>query len=493
MRFDKQTMVLRFPYKTNKSTQWILFPMFAWRVIAPQPIRRKINLFQRAVLHMIYAKVDTAKEIAKRLHLHWELVALVFLELENMGLVDACYQITSKGKTILDEISNAPPFEMKLGHVFANPFDGKLWPRLVVEDLPIAEVDLVVQENQHSYINLLSGSHGDPWIDRTYSIVPRENQVLIVQPRVKDIVHASWRHRRQRRFDEMKDGRAVPEFKRVEFISSEPTPYFIALQICRNYDGDWMALDPFGHGESIEIRRQIEPLLDKYSGLRNWIERVKGQKTETATIIQLQKEAEWEVEKRLTIEIRNHNIVYQRLVAMHRSWMEVQLPDAPKDKLDDTCIKAQRCLERVFRNMLSPYMGAEPPLFSDLTASNKTFNQEYLNAIAGDIGFETPLSERLSSVKRGKIQYAEESQSASLRPFMVLALLCADRCKDFPLHRIASADATFLNRLNDLASARDYVAHDGYSVSAADVEKHIETVYFTVEQIVLKQTFHKGV
>lgn len=487
--FNKDTPVLRLTFGKDSTAKWVLWPVFAWRVVAPIPKERKLNLFQRAVLGFARAGVVRALDVADRMLISFDLAGLVVSELQNMGFIDHTGQPTSRGLKALAEVDEEPPDEARVGHVFSDPFSGKLWPRFLAGDLPVADVDL----NESGWPVLLSGSAGDPWKDRTFCLLPGGGDALIAgRPNAKDILNAARRHRRQRNFDEVDDDRDVPRLQRVSFVDDQPHPYFFALRVRRDNFGDWLVDDPFGHGESVGLRAQLEERLDIHKGLRAWLAPLVGADPLAPTLSQYQTEASWRVEERLTLGIRQHEILYERLVAMHRAKLEAEEDTAPRDKWEDVLVKAQKALERTLHLVQLPYLEKETRLYNDLAERDKAFNQRYLNALAEDLGFQTPLPERLTAVRRGKIQYAEGMMKGGLQPILLVALLWAKLDIDHPLRVAATRQPDLLHRIHELASARDSGAHDGPEVWPKTVPNHVETVYITVECLLSFRNLERG-
>lgn len=484
--FEKDTPVLRFNYGKDPNARWVLWPVFAWRVVAPVPKERKLNLFQRAVLGLARAKVTANIDVADRLLIAPDLAALIMLELQNMALLDHAGEPTARGLKMLDEIEEDPPDEAQVGHVLTDPFTGKVWPRFLTGDLSIADVEI----NDSGWPVLLSGSAGDPWKDLTFSVLPSGREILMARPSAGEVLRAARRHRRQRDYDEVDDDRDVPRLQRVSFVDDHPQLYLLALRVCRHTSGDWMVDDPFGHGEAIELRARLEERLDSHVGLRAWIGQVRGGSPDNAhgkTAAQHQKDAEWEVEQRLTLAIRAEADIYDRLVAMHRALLEASEPGAPLDKWDDVLVKAQRAVERSLHTVYRNYRDLGSPLFTQLAYSDKEFNRLLLDKMATDLGFCVPLPVTLSSVRRGKVQYAERGGQGSLRPLVVLALLCADRYEEHPFRRAGGVAPDLLHRLDELATARDQAAHDGAATWPQRVQRHIDTAYAAVEAFLLKR------
>lgn len=480
--FDKDTPVLRLNYGKDPNARWVLWPVFVWRVVAPVPKERKLNLFQRAVLGLARARVTAIVDVADRLLIAPDLVGLVVLELQGMALLDHTGGPTARGLKMLDDIEEDPPEEAQVGHVLTDTFTGKVWPRFLTGDLPIADVEL----SDDGWPVLVSGSAGDPWKDRTFCLLPSGRDVVtMARPSARDVLRAARRHRRQRDYDEVDDDRKVPRLHRVSFVDDRPQPHLLSLRVRRHHSGDWMVDDPFGHGEAIDLRARLEERLDSHKGLRAWLAPLVGSDPTAPTLGHLQAEAAWKVEERLTLAVRQYDAVRERLVAMHRALLEAESEDAPLDKWDDVLVKAQRAVERALHTVYENHHDAGPALFAKLAKSDKEFNRRLLDATAADLGFHAPLPVTLSSVRRGKIQYAERGGGGSLRPLVVLGLLCADRDEEHPFRRVGNTTPDLLHRLDALATARDRAAHDGSVTWPQMVQRHVDTAYAAVEALLL--------
>lgn len=477
--FEKDTPVLRLNYGKDPNARWVLWPVFAWRVVAPVPKERKLNLFQRAVLGLARAKVTAIVDVADRLLIAPDLAGLVVLELQNMALLDHAGDPTPRGLKMLDDIEEDPPDEAQVGHVFTDPFTGKVWPRFVTGDLPIADVEV----NDDGWPVLLSGSAGDPWKDRTFSVLPSgRDGVVMARPSARDVLRAARRHRRQRDYDEVDDDRDVPRLQRVSFVDDRPQPYLLALRVRRHDSGDWMVDDPFGHGEAIDLRARLEERLDSHNGLRSWLAPLVGSDPTAPTLGHLQAEATWRVEERLTLAIRQHDAVRERLVAMHRALLEAESQDAPLDKWDDVLVKAQRAVERAFRVVHRPFEERRPRFAWELKRYPGHV-KVYLQETARVVGFET-VPERMLSIAASQVADAERGRG-SLRSWVILNLLAARWERDHPLRVAAVSDSGLLLRLDALATARNEVAHDSEAAWPSRVHEHVDTAYAAVEALLL--------
>ena len=480
--FTRDSDVLRFRAPKDPLSRWVLWPVFAWKVVAPRPREREINLFQRAILGLARAGVVQLDEVADRLQITRDLVGVVANELRNLGMTNHEWRPTDRGLRALDNADDDPPQDLHLGNVLSDPFTGKLWPRFVTGDMPVADVE----PNPKGWPVLLSGSVGDPWRDPAFCLLPNPGEVLtVVQPSVRDILRVTRRHRRQREVDEVTDERVVPTVEQVSFIDNVPRAYLLALRVCSHPSGDWMVDDPFGHGENFELRKALEQRLATQRGLSEWLRSLVGGDPEAPTLSGLQAQAVFDVKEILTLAITQHETLCERLVAMRRAQLEASLTDAPPDKWDDVVVKAQRAAERTLSMVHEAHFPRESSLWSALTVADKRLNLEMLNAIARDIGLETPLPTRLASVGRREVQDVERRGSGSLRPLLVLTLLGADQEPSHPLHRCARANPRLLQELDALATTRNRSAHDGPDLRPQEVPGHVAAVYSAVESLVL--------
>lgn len=481
--FEKDTPVLRLNFGKDPSVRWVLWPVFAWRVVAPVPKERKLNVFQRAILGLARAGVVRVDDVAERLLIARDLAALVVHELvAQLGLLDYAGKPTKRGLEWLEDLELEPDHEARVGHVFSEAFTGKLWARFLTGDLPIADTEA----NDEGWPMLLSGSAGDPWKDRTFSVLPSASDaVVMARPAVKDVLRVARFHRRQRQrdFEETIDeARDVPHLKRVSFIDDSPQPFLVALRVRRHASGDWVVDDPFGHGESVELRARMEERIDSNKGLRPWLAPIIGSDPDAPTLGHLQTEAAWKVEERLTISIRQHEMVRDKLVAMQRALLEAESYDAPADKWNDVLVKADGAVTWALRAMHTPYAMARPPFFEDFDRV-PVKSRSPISEAARAVGLASEVPSRILSITRSQVKDAEKGKG-SLRSALVLSLFAARWNDVHPLRRALKARPDLLQRLDELASVRNSAAHGGDTAQSI-VHRHIDTAYDAVEAFLL--------
>jgi hypothetical protein len=486
--FSLETVaVLRFPLpfvQYSGAPRWLLWPVWAWRVVAPHPRPRKLNLFQKAVLSLCRAGKTRAEDIGAALFIGTELAARVLVELDGNGWLDLRGDLTKKGRLALEDEEHEPLEEQTVGWAFTDPFTGEVWPRFHAGELPHADVE----SNAAGHLVLVSGSVGNPQRDDAFDVLPRHGEAIVThRPRAEDIIKAVRLHRKQHAWEENEPEAAdAPHVRRVSFVSEAPTPYLLAVRAWRDSRGDWHMDDPFGIGDSPRLRRWVEERFDVQPGLRQRLAVIASGDPESEDFKALTDKAAWEVEERLTLAIRTRGVLFDRLVAMQRTLLEAGLDEAPVDKWDDVAVKAQRATERLLQDICLAY-----PRHTRLSKSIE-MNELLIQQIAADMGFQTPLPPSLVRVRAGKVEHAAQAGSGSLRPLLVLALLGTPGVAKHPLAHAAKQAPDLLHRLDALATIRDKAAHEATEQQRPTlaprrwperIQECVETVYLAVRNL----------
>ncbi|MUG96347.1 hypothetical protein F7734_30000 [Scytonema sp. UIC 10036] len=504
MSFKKETSVLLYS-DLRSSTHWskrqyLLFPAWCYRVVAPRIHARKVNILEKAVLGMCQVGAFSAKEIGEKLEIGTDLAALIIQQLSEQNLINNKGFLTEQGLGILEHETLASQ-DMVAGFIFQDPWTRELFPRFV-ERQEYAEVNF----NQGGYPDLLFGTTGKPDYRRAYMPLPIED-VVKTQPSPQDILQAVRKHEkalRYRTFSEELDGdddvwtfNQVPNIQRISFVEEEPVPVWLTtfLYLPKNSSSttSWYICDPFGLGDSPWLRRKLEIQIKKnpsFRGLQKLIlEIIDEYKDEeeidrkfTNLIQQANEEAEMRVEHKLTIEIRRWDRVFNNLVGMERTYIEAQalvdLKNIP-DKLDDILVKAQKVVESLFLTIREIYPTAKA--WQLLSPQDREHNRNLLNGLANKLGFITPLPSSLVDVKQGKVRFAADSGRGSLRSYILAGLLTARHGSHHPLQLVAQKAPDMLIRLDKLAGMRDRSSHSSnQQLEIPEVLQQISTVYEVV-------------
>ena len=223
--------------------EWVYWPAWAFRVVAPEFRDRAFNVLQKAVLGMLRASRLTAAELGERLGVHPELATFVATELREQGRIHADWTVTKRGADLLEdeweESANLAP-----GWVFRDPWSGNLWP-FVASSLEYART--VPGETGGGYPLLDLGTTGSPWRQRASMQLPPDGQGS-KPPDAREILRAAIRHKRLGRRrqhvgvhldEDVEDVNAAGlDLNRVSGIEPEPTLVFLVLFLSVPRDGD---------------------------------------------------------------------------------------------------------------------------------------------------------------------------------------------------------------------------------------------------------------
>jgi hypothetical protein len=483
-------------HKKPKSKWYVLWPAWAYRVIAPNLQRRKINFLQKAVMGLCLTGVSNAKLIAKNLAIHEELVLFIFSELNNYGYLDSKGILTKIGKQALDdEILTTE--NMVAGYVFQDPWKEDLWPRFVT-DLSYAKTEL----NNEGYPSLVLGTKGKVNKRPAFTVLPR-NPITPSVPSAKSIVEAVTLHKRNlrfRNFDESYEDNeldddfvdTVVDFNRVSLVEEEPHPVLLItyIYISDETSGalDWYVCDPFGLGQSVRLRRKIEGIIDETPGFSEIINKIAretihgGYEEQKKWHENIKFNAPLEVERRLTVHIRPYKC-FEELVDMEFVYLEVQSlgKGCPDHKINHLLRSGLKVLESVFSSMVETH-----PL-GDIWKSvckDKKYSETYKSAIHS-IGFDEEIPQDFLTIKPNQIQsVAQYGNTWKFRALVVATVLLAKQDSSHPLNDAARRDSRLLIIISEITNLGGGAGHaNSDDISFDDAESQVNNVYLVVSII----------
>ena len=479
--FKREAPVLHFGPRlpkdpsTNQRMRWserrfVLWPALMYRVVAPEVRDRELNVLQKAVLGMCRAGTTNVQRIGDRLHIHPDLAALIYLELQERGLLGSNGLPTGKGRELFEE-ETLDARRMVTGHVFQDPWSGDLWPRFV-EKLDYVEL----QQSPNGFPDLVLGSKGKPRRERAFMVLPGD-LAIPPAPGASDIVRVTRRHRSALRRSESYESADEDDtfahagsviLERVSLVDDRPTPVFVTSFMCLPEAGDlageWHACDPFGLGVSPTLRRALEREMQSSSGLRLVLEGMIGRSLDE----QIQDQQRWaseiramainNVEKALSISARDLP-QYEDLVALEYAHVEAELlgDSCPDHKLRALVGDARRALEATFGAIFQRH----PPrqvwrrVYTDRRpVEDDVYCQGVYEASAKAVGFHVPLPEALARVKPNHVKAAcYPDGNWRLRGAIIAAVLAARDDRAHPLRRAAAQEPKLLELLDGVARA----------------------------------------
>jgi len=463
---------------TNQRMQWrkgcrrfVLWPTLMYRVVAPEVRDRELNVLQKAVLGMCRAGITNVQRMGERLHIHRDLAAIIYLELQERGLLGGNGLPTEKGLELFEEEA-LDARRMVTGHVFQDPWSGDLWPRFI-EKLDYIEL----QQNPNGFPDLVLGSKGKPRRERAFMVLPGE-LAIPPAPGASEIVRVTRRHRSALRRSESYESADEDDtfahagsvvLERVSLVDEQPTPVFVTsfMYLPEEDDlvGEWHACDPFGLGVSPALRHALEREMRSSSGLRSVLESMIGRSLDEH--VQAQQRWASEVrEKALSVSARDLP-QYEDLVALEYAHVEAGLlgEKCPGHTLRSVLLSARTVLENTFGALAARHSprGVWRRVYAQgRPVQDKAYCEGVYEKSAKSIGLHVPLPRALAGVRPSDVKSAADYQKGwRLRAAIVAALLAACDDRSHPLRRAATQEPMFLELLDSIAARAGEAVHAG--------------------------------
>ena len=490
------------------SRQFLLWPAWAYRVVAPRVRQRKLNVLQRAIMGLCRAGVHRVDSIAKHLSVHTDLVAFIATELGDLGYLDQHGLPTEQGARVLEDDSFETQ-ELVAGYVFQDPWSGDLWPRFV-ESLDYCELEF----NESEFPSVLLGTTGKPRRYRTFTVLPRV-QLSPWTPSAAAVVQAVAQHRRAVSFKDAddRDDEALGGFvasgvqiRRVSFVEEQPRAVFLLtyLYVPESDAGaaDWYACDPFGLGQSLRLRRRVEAVMHDASGLFGVVNQLVGEtlhngyEDQQRWLETIQLQAGLEIDRRLTVGFRTHSAFDQMLeLESARQEMRSLGRDCPQRKIDEVLRAGVKVLEAVFSSITATYPLGDIWKRVYVSRVDRRTGRQYLaqqqdrsvysatyEGAFRSLGFAAPIPEAFLSVKPGHVRSVSEYRDSwRLRPLVTATALLAQRDPTHPLARAAGRYPDLIGAVDGIATAGGGAGHaSAGSVGSRLAEQQTDKVYDVV-------------
>lgn len=480
---------LRWAKRTN-----LLLPVYAWRLVTPEPQDRPLNVLQRAVLRFQLTGTREHVTVGARLGVDHELVAYVVEELKQMDLLDAVGTITDRGLRILEE-SELGVGDMRVGWVFQDTRNGRLLPRFVTS---LEYADVEADDEGRAWV--LSGSKGAP--RRDWAFVIRPGDAPVAPPQPLDVLEAARRHHRQERRLQRAglDLEAIPAeaVQQVSLIADEPERLHLLTFVyvpdkAEDEDELWYVADPFGFGASTALREQIEALRDDaHSGLREVLDRMTGEQLErqreTWLAMQdfIREEARREVARLWPLgAAAEDDRVRDRVVLAFQEVVRLQMEESGgreiRDRIDGAYLKLRQALEQVLLVLrdIRPPGEAWRKLYQGETWIPRDAVQRVILACTTAVGFRIPDSSALLATNPGRVRAAcTRADSSSVRALCVALVLAASDDDSHPLHRLSAVASTWLSDVDEIVEAA------GAEVHVAAGQRGLQTLRHHAERVI---------
>jgi len=373
--FSQVTDVIEYKslYRIDGKRELILWPVWAYRVVAPKIVNQNINVLQKVVLGMCRVGETRIKKMDDKLNLGSDLIAHVFNELIMKGLIENDGTLTERAKDFYkdDALGDA---EQTVGYVFQDPWSGSLWHRF--KEDPFNNLIEIKVNNNSSGLILKLGTTGSPKMIPAFRVFP-PNECVPTTPNSREILFAVQKFKRllkNKRYALKQNNRQpihdVPDevegIHKISVIEEEPVPLYLVTAIHLNQKNSesktWFATDPFGLGESWDMRKQIEEKLPEIPSLQDKIKRFIGEEISAGIdnyeqfMKNIEEKAVISLEKMFSKEMYNCPGLFESLLSLQSRYDEYKIRKIPLKRLMKDIIRdAAEPIEAIFSYILDCY------------------------------------------------------------------------------------------------------------------------------------------
>ena len=490
-------------YRIDGKRELLLWPVWAYRVVAPKIVNHNVNVLQKVVLGMCRVGETRIRKMDEKLNLGSDLVAHVFNELIMKGLIANDGTLTERAKDFYkeDELEDA---EQTVGYVFQDPWSGSLWHRFHEDPF---NYSIETQENNNSDGLILKlGTTGSPKMIPAFRVFPPEECVPST-PNSREILFAVQKYKRllkNKRYALKQNNRQpihdipdeVYEVNRISVIEEEPVPLYLLSAIHLNQKNSqsktWFATDPFGLGESWDMRVQIEEILSDIPSLQDKINKFIGEEISAGIdnyeqfMKNIEEKAVLSLEKIFSKEMYNCPGLFESLLSLQSRYNEYQVRKRPSMRLMKDIIRdATEPIEAIFSYLFDCFPISIDEVDKIITI-DKEHNRSIFNSIGDSFGFNTPLPDGLVTDK-SKIIGIIKYNTTTLGPLVLLNLLSARHLPNHPLRKIGKNAPDIFEKIGFVKLNRDPQSHfakDGKE--EFDVYNQVKSTFYIIEKI-LKQ------
>jgi len=476
----------------------ILWPVYGWRIAAPQKKERKLDFLQLTSLRLANAGVTSYQEQAKKLGQHKDFLFNVMSQLKEDKYIDGNGRLTQNGEKILQKDGQDEEEETQYGWIFQDGTAGELLNWFHTEKLP----------TNNSKKGGIGQTFQLPWIFQT-PIKPNANDIISAiktQNRLLKLIANNELSGHENNLpinisnfakideqDTFVNSNRVKELNQeisVRFLTKKPQKFYILVSciIEGTHDGQFFLSCPFGLPDSFRWVRLLnfatsqseegKKIVEDLQSLSREVwkqELSKNGQTSEVDPVSLQKQSSQKVIFELgLLPEQKWSGVWRELEQMEQSSSLLQRGFS---EVDTTITRSQRVLEQLILTILK--FDTIPNNIYELYKARDALSQCLKDTVTACGGNEIP--ERIVSTKLGAIRNVIEGGTNSLRPYIATLILSASRRSS--LHRIILEN--ILRDYSDFLVDIEQIAHTRNNFGAHAGSDHHEPIIL-VEDVIKK-------
>jgi hypothetical protein len=461
------------------SVLWIALPFYSYKVFAPKPQPRKVNVFEKSVLRLLLAGNYPVEEIASFLQLDPDLIRLIFADLQNRRLVDSRNLVTQEGRKVVrdeDWLEDLSTKEFSTGFVIQNAWNLEFYPRFI----PRKEVCPLVEDGEREFPRIELGTKGKPRIEVPFFMTQDFGQAP-QSPKAEEILQVVRQHNAALRYgtevhSAMQKG-TPPKMEKVELLDENPEKVWIVTVLSipeesTNPHG-WQVADPFGIGGSIALQKLVQQIAENNSYLQGRLDTMSGQAQKRFS------EQAKAVEETHVKKVRDSLTLYfgafdlpesirRTLWDFEYAWQR----EGPNvDKIGKLAFECQKLLETMLKEIRASYSDGYQGIWNLIPWRRSEFPDLHsVEDIYASLGGESPIPDLIGRVAGSNVKaWINRPDLGSLRPIAVASVLAASMNEAHPVRHIIQDSPDLFGFIERISRIRDAYSHGGESSDVPDL------------------------
>lgn len=458
----------------------ILWPVYGWRIAAPQAIERKLDFLQLTSLRLVRAGVTRHQDQAQLLGQHKDFLFNVMLQLESQGYIDRKARLTEKGENILQQDGKDEEEKTEYGWIFQDATAGELLSWFYTESL----------RREKPSSSDVTQAFQLPWIRQT---LPTPNATDVIsaiksQRRLLKLIQANNSDTQSNKtptnvcdFTEISQVKTLAQAKNnelkqtenfgVRLLSKRPLQFYLRVPyiIEGTYDGQFSLGCPFGLPDGFRWVRLLNFAASQCEEGKKIVEHLQSFSREV-----WKRKQPTEIDPTSLAREACNKVSFEAGSLPDKIWQPVwkelerlehsrTLLQRGFDEVDTSIVRAQRVLEQLMLTLLQLDI-----ISDDIWEPYK--HRDALKQCLTDTVIACGVSkipERIVSTKLGVIRHVIDGGKDSLRPYVSTLILSASRRNN--LHRhileyLIEQNLDFLLDIEQIAHIRNTLgAHAGGS------------------------------
>jgi len=507
--FDKITTdILYFPPKNDyKCYDWgirklIAWPVYAYKVIAPVPKERKINILQKTILGLSQVGYISSDKISEYIGINSELIDKVYEELYSLNLTDKDHNITERGKGLL-KIENDDNVDIVTGYIFQDLFTDEYWDRFIINignkigDKIVSEKTYNKSEQIDYDVRLIIKINKEKEYNENIKFIYPKISNKIKSPSMDDIRKITKTHKllnsklEHKNISEEQLDRIHNLYKNSYLLDEKPVEiYWLASWIYFpkeiSHGSSWNVYDPFGLENDFNFKKRIFEVMKTNKSLERTILGFIGNITDDATenlasILEKQnKKLSFQIKEQCGALILNYDSLFASLIKLKRDENEVLAKDkgVTSGTLNSLANNIHLVIETLFTEIATRFSPKNKLKNFGLVKDDHSGNRECIESFLTNYKInDEEILQKYCRIPFGQIFQAANYNKGRICARLLANLFAANKNPSHPLFKIEKKEPLIFSKFIKIEMIRNASEHGSKKKNNKDVTNISTTDY----------------